>query len=81
MTGTPTIVEVGTSDLTLASKTVNTATYVEAYTGNTVAIGSAVGCSVLGGTAANSPYMIQVTVSTDAAVARTFVRTYSLKWG
>jgi len=80
LTGTPTVVEVTTSDLTLGSKAVNTATYVESQSGDTVAIGAAVQFSVSGGTAANSPYKIRVTCSTDATPARTFVRDCTLIW-
>ena len=78
LTGTPTIVEVTTTDLTLANKAVSTATYVESETKDTIAVGAAVQFSVLGGTAANSPYSISVTVSTDATIPRTFVRYVSL---
>lgn len=74
LTGTPTVAEVTTTDLTLASKAVNSSTYVEADTGDTVAVGAAVQFTAKGGTAANSPYTIRITVSTDATPARTFVR-------
>jgi hypothetical protein len=80
LTGTPTVAEVTTTDLTLDDKAVNTATYVEADSGDTVAVGAAVQFSVAGGTAANSPYTIRVTVSTDATPARTFVRDVKLGW-
>ena len=80
LTGTPTVAEQTTSDLTLANKAVNTATYLEAVSGDTVAIGAAVQFSALGGTAANSPYTIRVTVTTDATPARTFVRDLLLSW-
>ncbi len=74
LTGTPTVVEVATSDLTLASKAVSTAEYNESITGNVVKVGKAVRFSIAGGTAANSPYLVTVTVTTDATVARTIVR-------
>ena len=74
LTGTPTVVEVTTSNLNMASKSVNAATYIESQTGETVAIGKAVQFTVTGGLANNSPYTINVTVSTDATPARTFVR-------
>lgn len=80
LTGTPTVVEVGTTDLTLASKAVNSATYVEAHTGDTVAIGKAVQYTVTGGTVVDSPYTISVTVSTNATPARTFVRYHYLSF-
>lgn len=80
LTGTPTVAEQTTTDLTISNKAVNTATYTEADTGNTVAVGAAVRFSVAGGTVANSPYTIRVTVSTDATPARTFVRDLKLYW-
>ena len=80
LTGTPTVSEQTTSDLTLSSKAVSTATYTEAKTGDTIAIGAAVQFSVAGGTVANSPYTIRVTASTDASPARTFVRDAILSW-
>ena len=80
LTGTPTIVEVTTSDLTLGSKVVNTSTYVEARSGDTVAVGAAVQFTVAGGLADTAPYTIRITVSTDATPARTFVRDVLLSW-
>ena len=64
----PTAVEVGTSDLTLATSDclVNTATYVDAD-GATVAVGKAVLFSALGGSVANSPYIVKVTASTNSS--------------
>lgn len=63
LTGTPTIEEQTTSDLTIAGKAVNSAAVT--IKGNEVGIGQAVVCRVSGGTAANSPYSIHVTVNTD----------------
>ena len=80
LTGTVTVAEQTTSDLTIANNAVNTATYVEAQTGDTVAIGAAAQFSVSGGTAANSPYTVRVTCSTDATPARTFVRDALITW-
>ena len=77
LTGTPTVAEQTTSDLTLADKAVNTAT-VDVL-GRTVTIGMAVQFSFKGGTAGTS-YTIQVTVSTDATPARTFVRDVDIKF-
>ena len=77
LTGTPTVVEVTTSDLTLANKQVNTVAYVHQY--GTAEIGWAVQFSVSGQMVANSPYTIRVTVSTDASIVRTFVRDIALK--
>ena len=71
LTGTPTIVEVTSSDLTLGNKAVSTA----ALTIDDVsyAIGEAVQFSVQG-QSAGTRYRIRITVSTDATVARTFVQ-------
>ena len=71
LTGTPTIVEVTTSDLTLANKAVSTAQYTD-KDGVVVAIGQAVQCSITSATAGT--YTVRITVSTDATVARTFIR-------
>jgi hypothetical protein len=70
LTGTPTVAEVSTSDLTLADKSVNSSSYVDAHTGETVFAGQAAQFSVSGGTA-GTEYQIKVTVTTDATVART----------
>ena len=75
LTGTPTVVEVTTSDLTLSNKAVNTAAVT--IEGVTVAIGKAVLTTVAGGTA-NTTYTIKVTVSTDETAAQTFVTNYRL---
>ena len=80
LTGTPTVVEQTSSDLTIATVQVNTNTYTEACSGDTVAVGAAVQCKVSGGTVANSPYRIRVTCSSDATIARTFVRDVLLNW-
>ena len=42
LTGTPTVTEVSTANLSLANKLVSTATYTESFSGETVAIGKAV---------------------------------------
>ncbi len=67
LTGTPTVVEVGTSDLTLSNKVVSTA--VLTILGRSVAIGKAVQFSVEGGTAGRS-YEILITVDTDSSPAQ-----------
>lgn len=72
LTGTPLVVEVSTSGLTLTNKAVNTVELV--INGKTVAIGQAVQFKMSGQLVANSPYMIKVTASTDASPAQTFVR-------
>lgn len=66
-TGTPTIVEVTTSALTISAKVVNTAALT--INGQTVAIGEAVTCRVAGGTA-GVQYVIRVTVTTSASQVR-----------
>lgn len=70
LTGTPTVLEVTTTDLTLANKAVNT----EALTVNglAVAIGQAVVFNVAGGTAGTTyqTYQIQIVVDTDATPAQ-----------
>ena len=71
LTGTPTITEVTSSDLTLGNKAVSTGALT--IYGATVATGMAVQFSV-SGQQADTLYTISITVSTDAAVARTFVR-------
>ncbi len=71
LTGTPTIVEVTTSDLTLASKAVSTGSLT--ILGRTVATGAAVQCSVSGQLEATGTYTLAITVSTDATPARTKV--------
>lgn len=80
LTGTPNCAEQTTSDLTIANTVVSTATYTEADTGDTVAIGSAVQFKVSGGNAANSPYTVRVTCATNATIARTFVRDVELSF-
>ena len=70
LTGTPTIVEVTTTDLTLASKAVNGSTLT--INGVECLAGQAVTFKVSGGVA-GSTYTIRVTVSSDATPAQTFV--------
>ena len=78
LTGTPTVVEVTTTDLTLGSKQVNTTAYTDKWNAS-IAIGQAVQFSVTGGSSGTT-YTIRITVSTDAAIARTFVRDIKLKF-
>jgi len=75
-TGTPTITEVTSSDLTLASKAVSTEILV--INGVSTPIGEAVQCSVTGGTAGTT-YEIKIAVSTDATPAQTLYGTIKLK--
>jgi len=76
LTGTPTIVEVTTSDLTLGSKVVNTAALT--ILGESVAIGQAVQFSVSGGDASTKRYTIKITATTDSSPAQTLVRNVEL---
>jgi hypothetical protein len=79
LTGTPTVTEVTTSDLTIANKAVNSATYSDSVTQGTVAIGKAVICTVAGGTA-GSTYTLRITVSTDSTPAETLVYDVQISW-
>lgn len=72
LTGTPTVTEVSTANLSLANKLVSTATYTESFSGETVAIGKAVQFTVTTSTA--GLYQIRVSVATDSSPARTLVR-------
>ena len=79
LTGTPTVVEIGTSDLTMASTDcyVTSATYVDDE-GTTVAAAKAVTFSLTGGTVANSPYSLTVTAATNSTPARVLL--YKIKF-
>lgn len=70
LTGTPTVVEVTSTDLTLANKAVSTAALT--IDGNSVAAGAAVQFKV-SGQVASKTYRIRVTATTDATIARTKV--------
>lgn len=70
LTGTPTIVEVTTTDLTLANKAVNGSTLT--INGNACLAGQAVTFKVSGGVAGTT-YTIRITVSSNASVPQTFV--------
>lgn len=67
-TGTPTIVEVTTSDLTIANKAVSSTALT--ILGESVAAGEAIQCKVSGGTA-NTSYTIRITFGTDSDPAQT----------
>ena len=69
LTGTPTATEQTTSDLTLLSVAVNTASLT--ILGNTAAIGAAVQFKVSGQLLATGEYSILVTAATDATIPRT----------
>ena len=68
LTGTPTIVEVTTSDLTLGNKVVNTAELI--INGIIVPIGEAVQWNVSGGIA-ETEYITLASIGTDATPAQT----------
>lgn len=73
LTGTPTVEEQTTSDLTITSETVSTATLT--INGTSVAAGEAVQFTVSGMKTTSSPYTLKVTVSTDAG--QTLVRYFA----
>ncbi len=72
LTGTPTIVEITTTDLTFANQRVNTEVLIMGD--HIVAIGKAVQFKMSGQLVANSPYTVKITVSTDADPAQIKVR-------
>ncbi len=72
LTGTPTITEETTTDLTISNKAVNTAALT--INGASVAIGQAVQFKVVGQKVSGSPYTIKITVGTTATPAQTFIR-------
>lgn len=79
LTGTPTVAEQTSSDLTISNKAVSVAELT--ILGETVAIGEAVTFSITGASAGGGlttgrfagHYRIKVTVGTDATVAQTLV--------
>jgi len=74
LTGTPTVVELLTSDLTFASESINSAaTDVE---GRTIAIGKAVSFFVQGGVAGTT-YSVQVTCSSNSSPVQ--VRSFAVE--
>jgi len=78
LTGTPTIAEVTTTDLTITGAQLNSGSLT--INNETVAASKAVQCQVAGGTS-GSTYSIKITVSTDASSpgAQTFVDTIKLE--
>ena len=78
LTGTPTVTEVSTSDLTISGAQLNSGELT--INGETVAASKAVQCQVAGGSS-GSTYSLSVTVSTDATSpgAQTFVDTIKLE--
>lgn len=72
LTGTPTVTEVTTTDLTIANVSINTAALV--INGQSVPIGRAVQFKVSGQLTANSPYKLKITATTDSSPAQTKIR-------
>ena len=72
LTGTPTVVEVTTSDLTIDNKAVSISAL--SINNETIATGRALTFRASGHLVANAPYAIKITVSTDATPAQTFVK-------
>jgi hypothetical protein len=72
LTGTPTVAEVTTSDLTIANVAVSTGSLT--ILGATVATGAAVQATISGQLSATGAYDMTVTATTDATPARTLVR-------
>ena len=76
LTGTPTVLEVTTTALTLSSKIVNTTAIT--VNGTVLLIGQAVQFRVAGGLA-DTAYTVRITVGTNAAPAQTLVVTLYLR--
>jgi hypothetical protein len=70
LTGTPTVVEVTTSDLTITNVAVNTAALT--VNGKAVAIGQAIQCQITGGVAGTT-YTVRATGASDATPAQTLI--------
>ena len=67
-TGTPTVTEVTTTDLTITSIAVSTAELT--INNKAVAVGKAIQFKVVGQLVANSPYTLKITVATDSTPAQ-----------
>jgi len=76
LTGTPVILEVDTTDLTISNKVVSTAELT--IDDITTPIGEAVQCHITGGVA-NKTYEVLITVSTDSTPAQTLNGKFVLK--
>lgn len=72
LTGTPTITEVTSTDLTISNKAVNSAAIT--VNGTSVAIGGAVQCKVLGQLLATREYTLKIVAVTDSTPAQTLNR-------
>jgi len=76
LTGTPTILELNGSDLTISNKVVSTAALT--INGVSTPLGEAVQCSIAGGTA-GATYDIQIVAVTDSTPAQTLYGNFELK--
>ena len=76
LTGTPTVTEVGSSDLTISGEALNTEETVIA--GGLSLVSEAVVFTVSGGVAGRT-YRIQITVGTDADTPQTLIQEMQLK--
>ena len=71
LTGTPTVSEVTSTDLTIANVGLNSSTI--SVNGSDCAANTCVQCTVAGGSA-NTKYKIRITAGTDSSPAQTLVR-------
>lgn len=72
LTGTPTVVEQTSSDLTISNVAVSTGSLV--INGVTVVAGEAVQMTITGALKATGSYLLKVTATTDSTPAQTLVR-------
>ena len=72
LTGTPTVVEVTTTDLTISNVTVNTSTLT--FHGDTIAIGEAIQFKVAGQKSTHTPYTLKITTTTSSTPVQTLIR-------
>ena len=72
LTGTPTVAEQTTTDLTITNKVVSAAALT--IKGESVPAGRAVQFKVSGQLVASSPYTIKITCTTDSSPAQTLIR-------
>jgi len=76
LTGTPAILEVTTTDLTISNKVISTAELT--IDGISTPIGEAVQCHITGGVA-NTTYEVLITVSTDSTPPQVLDGKFTLK--
>ena len=72
LTGTPAIVEITTSDLTVSNNQINTTALTMGD--HIIAIGKAVQFKLIGQVVVSSPYTMKITVLTDSTPPQTKVR-------